>query len=601
MRACASRLIAARTSSAGIRAPAWASPPRLLPWSAAVLLLALVAPLAQAGIGDVDPGYGVNGRFVPPPDGSYACCLVLADGRLVYWTAEGYGRTDIDGRPDASFGSGGLQPWPQGYGSIATHERTGDGRLLVVLRRQGATGTEFAVLRLGLDGELDRDFGTDGLAVLEVPADGYRNVSATLQLDGKLLLLLEGGSRNEYWEIDSLVLVRLLADGRLDTAFGVGGSVAVPTAPIDRTDGFDGMSALADGHIVVHAYPGTYLTDSGVPMTGSGAGVTPWSIAQLLPGGGALAWLATDQGYRLAKVRADGSMDASFGSSGDGTITAPAEWSPHHVLAGLTVSRDGRYIYLSWGVYPYGSWRVSRLFANGQADTSFGELGTVDFRSASMGGTVYGLADGSTIVTAGDSAYRLLGQSASSPGVTGLIQDGRRWSEADGAVELRVFRAAGADGPIRLRYWAPSESELQQQGYQQYATPGVDFDAVDGVLDWSDGDVGDKVIRIPVHRDEFWGEGFESVHVWFEALSPGTVNAEDRVIVWIWDSTPPQTPPGGPTSGGGKSSGGGSFGASGLLLLLATALARRQRSQRTVTPIRRPSPKTRSSGRGAIG
>lgn len=576
MRAQALPSIAARDSCERPRTGRRATRLRRLFRYALVLLAASVSPIAAAGIGDVDPGYGVNGRFEARRYGAFFVYPPLADGRLLYPADVGYRRTDVNGLPDETFGSGGVQAWPQGY-AIGGWARAGDGRLFVALRRAGPGGTEYAVLKLRPDGEPDPAFGTDGLAAIDVPADGSRTAAAfVVQHDGRLLLLLEHHDPANYYVIDGVLLVRLLPDGGRDTTFGDGGSVAVATGPVDAMDGV-GLTLLADGRIGIHANTSIWLTQSGKVDVDPPDG-QEWPIAAPLPGGGAIAWARTSTGYQLAKVRIDGSFDTSFGPNGDGTVNLPSEVA---YLSGVGVSPDGRYIFVTWGRNSDGHWRVSRLSGDGhtagQLDTAFGEQGTTDLKSTNASGAIYALADGGAIVTTADYAYRLLGRDAPSPGITGVDLYRVGSAESDGVAVLHVFRAAGSDGPLRLRYRTLADSELPQQSGVTYATPGVDFDAVDGVLDWSDGDSGDNAISIPLRNDQV-KEGAEQIYVRFEALSPGTWTVPELVAVAVNDPPSYAAPPGGQASGGGTSSGGGSFGWPGLLLMLAVLAG--PRSQR---------------------
>jgi len=546
----------------------------------ATAVLLAVASLAEAGIGDVDPTYGTNGRgrfegWTYPP---------LADGRLLYPVEEGYRRTDADGRPDGSFGSSGVQPWPEGmlpkwsnYYGGSSWAQDWDGRLLVLLDQPGIRGTGFAVLRLGHDGEPDPAFGSNGVARIDDPSYSAGNTVALLQVqpDGRLLLQLGRAHPTEDWCCQQLKLIRLLPDGRLDAGFGSGGSLSVDTRPFDPSDGWE-VSFLIDGSMIVHSAPATCLTVTGAPADcPPAADATLWKIAAVLPDGSAIATSLDD---RLAKVRADGSFDSTFGPNGDGTVALAAELDTPVYMYRLSASRDGRYLYVSWGSNGNDPWLLSRFFADGdragRLDVGFGRQGTVALKSNAAAGLVYGLADGRAIVKGWNGhAYRLLGRNEPSPGFTAAYWP-RTWLESEDAAELRVFRAAGSDGAVRLRFWTLTETELE--GRTSPATPGVDFDAVSGVLDWSDGDDGDKVIRIPLRTDRY-EEGAEQIYVGFEALTPGSWNAQGLLAVTVQDaaSLPTAPPPAGGQDAGGGSNGGGSFGWPALLLMLAGLVGRR--------------------------
>jgi uncharacterized delta-60 repeat protein len=548
-----------------------------------VLALVAVASLAEAGVGDMDPSYGVNGRFEARRYGEYFVLPSLADGRVLYPADGGYRRTDANGLPDTTFGVGGVQPWPEGYAATGTGgwARTRDGRLLVALHRQDPNGTAHAVMRLALDGAPDPAFGASGLVTIDVPPNGTRSAQSLLvQLDGKLLLLLARHHPDDSYSLIDPLLIRLMPDGRLDPDFGSGGIVDITLGFHEHIDAMDGLglSLLADGRIVVWTSPATYLEESGAPASAPPAGAELWSVAALLPDGGAIAWADTSAGPMIAKVREDGSFDGAFGTRGDGTVSP--DLGAQAYFTGVSVSGDGRHIYASWGAGSSGGPLVSRFFASGpmagRLDASFGQQGIVALKSGHVRGAIQGLVDGSAIVTTAYFAYRLLGRGDPSPGYTGRSDDGP-WSWLEGRdVELRVFRAAGSNGAIRLRFWTLATVELPE-GATSPATPGEDFDAVSGVLEWSDGDDADKVIRIPLRRDNA-NEGTEQIYVGFEALTPGSWNVTPVVAVAVGDATAASSA-GNPPTQAGSSSGGGALGWPGLLLMVAAIAGRLRRSR----------------------
>ena len=95
---------------------------------------------------------------------------------------------------------------------------------------------------------------------------------------------------------ESAVVVRLNADGSLDTTFGEGGKVILPSPdPRRRLDKITAMTVQPDGDIVV---VGTALR-SVAPSAGSvGSFVDP------------------GQDFSVARLNADGSLDTSFGTGG---------------------------------------------------------------------------------------------------------------------------------------------------------------------------------------------------------------------------------------------------------------------------------------------
>jgi hypothetical protein len=88
---------------------------------------------------------------------------------------------------------------------------------------------------------------------------------------------------------------------------------------------------------------------------------------------------------------------------------------------------------------------------------------------------------------------RLLGSaSGGGPGVADIVVTDHQAREADGSVSVSVRRIGGRTGAVSVGYEAVSES----------AAAGADFGPVTGQLTWGDGDDSDKVITVPILRDD---------------------------------------------------------------------------------------------------
>lgn len=566
--------------------------------SVMVMAIALVSvgapPCAHAKVGDVDPTYGVGGRFQPGLYGGTAVLAILNDGRVIYAVDGGYGRTDVNGLPDASFGSGGRQGWPAGYGPASLSEypfsrhwqRTGQGKWLAALSRVDAQGeTEFAILRLRQDGTPDPTFGSDGVAIVDVTPDGVRDPYLVAQPDGKPVLLLARRSPDNGWSYDRLVLVRQMQDGTPDGGFGTSGWVSVPTEPFDWMDG-TGIELISNAALMVQSGP----TASFYDMSGAAWG---WPecpndlcprVADLLSDGGWVGWAYYPwyplSGYVLSKWFADGSPDLSFvypapyfPDDSTGEVILPGDASHSSALQGASASVDGHYVYAWMGHVgpPDSKFTLYRYFSGGSQsgpDDGFGTGGAVAFRFRGAEGRALGLADGSTMITTGSYAYRLLGHDAPSPGLLG-VADPPVFSSSSGVATLRVQRAAGSDGELRVRYRTAGVGELPAG--PGWATPGSDFDLVSGELDWGDGDTADRSIDIHLRRDGS-ATGIKSILVRFEVVDAESWVAGDEIAFGVDYGPPTPPPPSGGGSGGGG--GGGGVGYAMVLLLAVASLAR---------------------------
>ena len=110
-------------------------------------------------------------------------------------------RFDSAGRPDASFGDGGIA-WAPGVGLVSDVLVQSDGKILT-LASDFIRSDEWSITRFSADGSLDRSFGYDGVVTTEVP-NAYLQLGLSLAGGGKLLVL---GTT-----IDRFIPVRYLLD-----------------------------------------------------------------------------------------------------------------------------------------------------------------------------------------------------------------------------------------------------------------------------------------------------------------------------------------------------------------------------------------------------
>ena len=211
-------------------------------------------------------------------------------------------------------------------------------------------------------GAVDPGFASGGVltASFPTPPGPQEGRDAAIQPDGKIVVLTLAGSMS--------YISRYLADGEVDTSFGNGGSVLLPS------NGFDAYSSLAldaNGRIVV-------------------AGTEPTT-----------EWQAPDKSLALARVQGvvyrflpTGSPDSSFGANGKTVIAVPppegltagsASTAPMAILAAsdntITLGGAVRSVcYWETGFQFAQFWEedgtfVVRLGANGLPDVQFGDSG----------------------------------------------------------------------------------------------------------------------------------------------------------------------------------------------------------------------------------
>ena len=180
-------------------------------------------------------------------------------------------------------------------------------------------------------GSLDTGFSVDGRVMTDLTAGFDGALGVAIQQDGKIVAAGYGGAGFE--------LVRYNTDGTLDPSFDYDGKVAT-----DFTTGGDGAYAVAiqqDGRIVAAGY-------------------------------------AADGGrFALARYNLNGSLDTTF--DGDGKVTTDFSVSADLAM-GVVVQGDGRIIAAG---YAFGStvFALARYKADGSLDNTFGGDGmvTTDF------------------------------------------------------------------------------------------------------------------------------------------------------------------------------------------------------------------------------
>lgn len=124
----------------------------------------------------------------------------------------------------------------------------------IVMAGYGHNGSanDFSLIRLNADGTLDTGFGGRGTGKLLVPVGSGLDVgnSVTIQPDGKIVVA--GWSHNGA--NNDFSLIRLNADGTFDTGFGGNGDGKL-LVPVGSEDDYGRSITLQpDGKIVVAGY-----------------------------------------------------------------------------------------------------------------------------------------------------------------------------------------------------------------------------------------------------------------------------------------------------------------------------------------------------------
>jgi uncharacterized delta-60 repeat protein len=371
----------------------------------AALLLA-AAPAALARPGDIDRGFARGGAGVEfGADSAEAWALGLDQfGRPVVGGSEAGGRLLVmrlrtTGRRDPRFGRNGLATItlpgiaPSGVRGLEVFR---DGRIVVAATLEspdGSAPSRIAVARLLPDGDLDPNFGDDGIAV--VGPDGAHASTLALTRDGVILV----GGGVAVADGDAPLVLRLVPDGTPDDTFDGNGAWDARATSLrgwarDVLPAADGSVTFAAGAAPGGSFPSALvavrLTAAGAldPAFGGGDGISDAVLsAPLARDGGAmgivsgpggrivLAGTVTGRGSRaegaVVRMLPDGSLDPRFGRAGVTRLTARRGLR----VSALARARDGRLVIGGRSASPNAA--VVRLRANGRRDNSFGSSGSV--------------------------------------------------------------------------------------------------------------------------------------------------------------------------------------------------------------------------------
>ncbi len=242
-------------------------------------------------------------------------------------------------------------------------------------------------------GDLDPSFGNNGIAL--DPADSSSTADGIVTLpNGKIIVSTSQYIANSISRV--LVLVKLNADGSLDTSFGTGGSVitdlGVYSSPLP-------MFTLPDGKLLVAGTTGSsfvneprdflvarYNPNGSLDTTfGSGGKITTdfagrrdeASAALLLPDGkivvGGSSTLGSEPSdFAVARYLPDGSLDNSFGIAGK--LTTHVGFVADDHIQALTLQSDGKLIAAG---YSNTQLALARYAVDGSLDQTFGNAGLV--------------------------------------------------------------------------------------------------------------------------------------------------------------------------------------------------------------------------------
>jgi uncharacterized delta-60 repeat protein len=202
--------------------------------------------------GSLDMTFGTGGIVLSDVFGAANAVAVQPDGRvIVAGLSFAVARFNADGTLDPGFGSGGLVTVP--FGAPGTSEALAllvqpDGQIVVGGVSFAGHGA-FALARLNADGSLDKRFGHGGMVTTDFGGGTGGIRALVLQPDGGLVAA-GGGVPSHSGVAPDFALVRYESNGNLDRSFGMNGLATVDVDNLGASDFVLALAAQPDGRLV---------------------------------------------------------------------------------------------------------------------------------------------------------------------------------------------------------------------------------------------------------------------------------------------------------------------------------------------------------------
>jgi uncharacterized delta-60 repeat protein len=212
-----------------------------------------------------------------------------------------------------------------------------DGKVVVAGCVSGPASFDGALARFNADGSLDTSFGSGGIVYSPFVMQNDNAQDLAIQSDGKIVMV--GAVNTGTASGVDYAVTRFNADGSVDASFGSNGMVM-----IDFNSGWDQADSVAlqsDGKIVVAGSSGNGVND-----------------------------------FAVARLNADGSLDASFGIGGKQVAAFSA--TSDQVAMGVAVQADGAIVAAGYVTISGNTdFAAMRFTSAGALDQTFGTAGMV--------------------------------------------------------------------------------------------------------------------------------------------------------------------------------------------------------------------------------
>lgn len=368
------------------------------------MLMLLLSSLSYSQAGTLDSNFGNNGKVMRPA--GFANAVAIApDGKIIAGghTAAGFTlvRYGIGGTLDKTFGINGV--------AVADFGDNDDAGISAIVIKPsgkiiaaGTDGKDFAIAKFNANGTLDSSFGKNGKVTTDFVK--HRDEAKFVTVDDNNRIIAVGSAFDVSGEAPAMAVVRYKPDGTLDSSFDHDGKLKFRTP----------YSGFSDGHAMI-LQPDGKMVVVGNAYASSGTGIYDFMLVRLRPNGTVDKTFGSSGGYTvtdfneqfdigvsagkqsdgkivvagysttlsdgsftmdLARYSKDGILDSAFGINGKIIVPFSGE---HEAGAGLAIQSDDKIIVTGAG----SGIAVTRFTKDGLFDSSFGGNGTVNIDSTS--------------------------------------------------------------------------------------------------------------------------------------------------------------------------------------------------------------------------
>jgi uncharacterized delta-60 repeat protein len=317
------------------------------------------------------PDWVTSADLAVQPDGKLVAVGFIYSGSAARMLVVRY---EANGELDTTFGNNGIVITDLGQQSNLNTVAIQDDNKIVAAGKLGLNGV---LVRYNEDGSLDTTFNGTGVVSVDFDINAWLNDLAILP-DGRIVVV---GTLQADWSFPANIgLARYHSNGTLDDSFGI------IVTDLGGDNSANGLVAKDTNIIVVGSHDGDFVIlsydhqgsldpdfgDAGVVTIDFG-GTNDRALDVALQPDGRIVVVGSGFGrYALARLHSSGLLDDSFGQNGLVTLDEST------YISGVVIQPDEKIIVLGSSFYLSSNrFRLARLEANGELDTTFGTNGIV--------------------------------------------------------------------------------------------------------------------------------------------------------------------------------------------------------------------------------